>query len=37
VLCAELLAAQLGAEPWPLEAGLARLLAAGRPALSDHL
>jgi len=30
VLCAELLAARLGAEPWPLEASLARFLHARR-------
>jgi tRNA 5-methylaminomethyl-2-thiouridine biosynthesis bifunctional protein len=32
VLCAELLAARLGAEPWPLEASLARFLHARRRA-----
>ena len=37
VLCAELLAAQLGAEPLPVEARLARLLAASRLGPSDHL
>lgn len=31
VLCAELLAARLGAEPWPVEASLARSLEAARP------
>lgn len=30
VLCAELLAAQMGAEPWPVEASLARFLQATR-------
>lgn len=30
MLCAELLAARLGAEPWPVEAGLARFLHARR-------
>lgn len=37
VLCAELLAGQLGGLPLPVEASLARLLAAGRHSLSDHL
>jgi len=37
ILCAEILAARLGAEPLPIEDHLARLLAAGRPGLSDHL
>jgi len=37
VLCAELLAAQVGGEPLPLEASLARLLAATRPGLLHHL
>jgi tRNA 5-methylaminomethyl-2-thiouridine biosynthesis bifunctional protein len=32
MLCAELLAAQLGAEPWPVEARLARALSATRGA-----
>jgi tRNA 5-methylaminomethyl-2-thiouridine biosynthesis bifunctional protein len=37
MLCAELLAARLGAEPWPLEAGLARLLhARRRPGVTDE-
>ena len=30
MLCAELLAARLGAEPWPVEASLARALHARR-------
>jgi tRNA 5-methylaminomethyl-2-thiouridine biosynthesis bifunctional protein len=34
VLCAELLAARLGAEPWPLEASLARFLHARRHAVA---
>ena len=37
VLAAELLASRIGAEPLPLEGRLARLLAASRPGLSDHL
>ena len=37
VLGAELLAAQLGGEPLPVAASLARLLVAARPGLSDHL
>lgn len=36
-LCAELLAAQMGGEPLPVEASLARTLAATRPRLLDHL
>lgn len=36
LLCAELLAARLGAEPWPVEASLARFLhARRRPAVQD--
>jgi tRNA 5-methylaminomethyl-2-thiouridine biosynthesis bifunctional protein len=37
VLGAELLAARMGGEPLPIEASLARLLAATRPAMSHHL
>ena len=37
VLGAELLAARMGGEPLPVEASLARLLAAARPGLSHHL
>lgn len=36
-LCAELLAADLGAEPFPVELRLARLVTAGRASLSHHL
>ncbi len=36
-LCAELLAAELGADPFPVELRLARLVAAGRASLSHHL
>ena len=36
-LCAELLAAQMGGEPLPVEASLTRSLAATRPRLLDHL
>lgn len=37
LLCAELLAARLGAEPWPVEASLARFLhARRRPAMQDE-
>jgi tRNA 5-methylaminomethyl-2-thiouridine biosynthesis bifunctional protein len=36
-LCAELLAAQLGGEPLPVEASLAKCIAATRPQLLHHL
>jgi tRNA 5-methylaminomethyl-2-thiouridine biosynthesis bifunctional protein len=35
-LCAELLAAQLGGEPVPVEASLAKCIAATRPQLLHH-
>lgn len=37
VLCAELIAAQLAAEPCPLEAALHKSIRASRKGLSDHL